>query len=42
MRSCPTCGRDSLRVMEGTKHFNCEACNTVIFHEGNGYVVEIF
>lgn len=40
MKVCPTCGRESLRNVEGTRHLSCEACSTKIFHEGNGYVVE--
>ncbi len=41
MRSCPTCGRDTLRAVEGTRHLTCEGCNIILFHEGNGYVLEM-
>jgi len=40
MRACPTCGRDSLRSVDGTRHLECEGCDIVLLHEGNGFVVE--
>lgn len=39
MKACPNCRRDSMRIVED-RQFKCEACETVVFHEGNGFVVE--
>lgn len=39
-KECPSCGRDSLRNVEGTNHMRCEACDRGMFHEGNGFIEE--
>ncbi len=41
MKTCPSCGRDSMRNMKGTNHLACERCNAMLVHEGNGYVLEM-
>ena len=41
-KTCPSCNRKSLRNIKGTNHLACEACNTTVFHEGNGYIEETF
>lgn len=41
MKACPNCGRESLRNVTGTNHMSCPACNSMVVHEGNGYVLEI-
>lgn len=40
MKSCPSCGRESVRNVQGTNHFVCEACDTNVLHEGNGFISE--
>lgn len=40
MKSCPNCGSESMNNVAGSPHFECAECDSIVYHEGNGFIVD--